>query len=255
MDLREAALASGDSRHPWETARLAVLCDLMERHLPGFGKAGDTLLDIGCGDAWLLEQLAKTWPDARCVGLDSALTPALAAAINARLPNMRVYADAAGLPADARYRAVLLLDVIEHVADDVGMLKNLAGGTAARDALFFITVPAFQGLFSSHDRFLGHHRRYDLASFRKVLAAAGLAPSEDGYFFFSLLPVRVAQKIVETVLTPRQVSGVASGGKRGMLGDLADGALRLDYAIGRILAAAGIRLPGLSCYAICRRSR
>ncbi len=254
MDLREAAIAQGNARHVWETARLAVLRDLMARHLPGFGGAGDALLDIGCGDAWLLGELAAAFPAARFIGLDSALDKKTAQAINARLPNLQVHADAASLPAGLCYKAVLLLDVIEHVKDDAAMLASLATGEATRDARFFITVPAFQALFSAHDRFLGHERRYDLSLLRARLDAAGLAPEADGYFFFSLLPVRMAQKAAEFLVAPRAPSGVAGGRSRGMVDDMVEKVLRLDYALGRTLRGMGITLPGLSCYAICRRA-
>ena len=54
---------------------------------------------------------------------------------------------------------ILLMDVLEHVDDDVGLLRS-ALVAAAEHAYVLISVPAFQRLFSAHDRFLEHKRLY-----------------------------------------------------------------------------------------------
>jgi len=50
-----------------------------------------------------------------------------------------------------------------------------------------ITVPAFQKLFSRHDEFLGHYRRYNLQGISSTAEKAGLEILERSYFFSSLL--------------------------------------------------------------------
>ncbi len=56
-----------------------------------------------------------------------------------------------------------MMDVIEHVEDDVGLVRGyvdkVAGGTR-----FIVTVPALMWLWSGHDVFLEHYRRYTLTS-------------------------------------------------------------------------------------------
>ncbi len=82
---------------------------------------------------------------------------------------------------------VLFLDVLEHVADDARFVeeyaKKLKSGTYVA-----VTVPAFQFLFSGHDRFLEHYRRYTIASLEKCLSAAGLKVLKSRYYFLSLFP-------------------------------------------------------------------
>ena len=53
----------------------------------------------------------------------------------------------------------LFTDVLEHVPDDVEMLKKYVGD-AAPNSKFVITVPAFTTLWSGHDLYLKHYRRY-----------------------------------------------------------------------------------------------
>jgi hypothetical protein len=118
-----------------------------------------------------------------------------------------------------------------------------------------VTVPAFQGLFSEHDRFLRHCRRYNLPGLRKTLEAAGLTVVEDGYLFASLLPARLLGNVAEPrgfgTPAPRGI-GAWRGGA--LLTRALTTALRLDNAI--LLAARrfGITLPGLSAWAVCKAS-
>jgi hypothetical protein len=50
---------------------------------------------------------------------------------------------------------VLLMDVIEHVEDDVGLVREYANKVAP-GTRFITTVPAFMWLWSGHDVFLEH---------------------------------------------------------------------------------------------------
>jgi hypothetical protein len=72
------------------------------------------------------------------------------------------------LPSDARFDAILYVDVLEHVRDDVAELAAAAGMLRAEGALI-VLAPAHGWLYSPFDRAIGHHRRYT----RRSLAAAG----------------------------------------------------------------------------------
>lgn len=71
-----------------------------------------------------------------------------------------------------KFDYVLMMDVLEHIEDDAGFLKDIRKYQKAGTVLF-ITVPAFQFLFSLHDKELHHYRRYDYAGLRSVLEQAG----------------------------------------------------------------------------------
>jgi hypothetical protein len=91
------------------------------------------------------------------------------------------------LPAElrGRVRGALLCDVIEHLPKPVAFLRNVRAALPALRGLL-VTVPARQELWSEWDRHYGHFRRYDLASLRATLAAAGFKPLFAGYFFHGL---------------------------------------------------------------------
>jgi 2-polyprenyl-3-methyl-5-hydroxy-6-metoxy-1,4-benzoquinol methylase len=79
------------------------------------------------------------------------------------------------LPTDRTgdHSAVVMLNVLEHIADDVAALRSAAGLIRPGGAVA-VYVPAFNGAMSRFDRLIGHHRRYTRRSLSAALAAAGL---------------------------------------------------------------------------------
>ncbi len=92
-------------------------------------------------------------------------------------------------------RLVLFMDVLEHVEDDIALLKRYVDGMPPGGQVL-ISVPAFNFLFSGHDVFLGHFRRYTMASLNAAVRAAGLRPVRCSYFFAALFPLIVAIRLV-----------------------------------------------------------
>src|SRR5690606_15924149 len=67
--------------------------------------------------------------------------------------------------AGERFDVVISLNVLEHVQDDRRAARDLASLLAGGGWLLTY-VPACGLAYGSMDEALGHHRRYDLASFR-----------------------------------------------------------------------------------------
>jgi hypothetical protein len=259
MDLVEASARQFDTphRHPWEVARLAIVRRLIEEH--GGLKSGDVVLDVGCGDSYVAEQLALAYPGVRFLAVDTAFTDDLIARWRARMPvaTVSLFASLDDVPPPDRPAAlVLLMDVIEHVPDDVAMLREVgARPYVTTDTRFLITVPAYQRLFCSHDRVLGHYRRYTAGLLRARAAAAGLRVRASGYLFASLLPVRVLQVLRERM---RKTAPTATGLTTWQGGEGAGRTLAIvleaDARVALLLRRFGITLPGLSAFAICSKS-
>jgi len=91
---------------------------------------------------------------------------------------------------------VLLMDVLEHVDDDVGLIRESMKG-ASPGAFAVISVPAFPSLFSAHDRFLEHKRRYRMHALETVVRAAGLKVVSSRYFFAMILPLVATLRLLE----------------------------------------------------------
>ena len=153
--------------HPWWIARaklaVALLKDL------GIG-AGTEVIDVGCGWGTNLVALEKSGYGA--VGLDVSLRVLeMIDRPDRRLVEADLNQD---LPANApKYRAALLLDVIEHLDDDRSVLSRVAqllqpGGTV------IVSVPALPELFSEFDEIQGHRRRYVPETLRAAFDGTGL---------------------------------------------------------------------------------
>jgi hypothetical protein len=93
---------------------------------------------------------------------------------------------------------VLMIDVLEHVEDDLALLDEYVR-LSPPDTLFLIAVPAFQFLWSGHDEFLGHYRRYTRASTIRTMQSAGLQVLRCRYFFGLLFPVAAFSRILDRV--------------------------------------------------------
>ncbi len=91
---------------------------------------------------------------------------------------------------------LLMMDVLEHVDDDVGLLRSYAARMPG-DGRVLITVPAFACLWSGHDVFLEHRRRYTREHLEATVRAAGLQVVRSRYFFGLLLPAVAAMRLAD----------------------------------------------------------
>jgi len=83
--------------------------------------------------------------------------------------------------------AIGIFDVLEHMPDDEHFLRNIKE-ILVRNGRLYITVPAYNFLWSTEDVFAGHFRRYTLARVSALLKKAGF-DSEYATYFFSPLAV------------------------------------------------------------------
>ena len=85
--------------------------------------------------------------------------------------------------------AVSAFDVIEHVADDKKFIQEIYA-YLKNEGKFYLTVPAYNWLWSSTDDGGGHYRRYTCSRLEKLLKAAGFK-IEFSTYIFSLLPAPI----------------------------------------------------------------
>jgi hypothetical protein len=86
------------------------------------------------------------------------------------------------------------MDVLEHVDDDVQLLKEYAG-KVPRGSRFLISVPDFQFLWYGHDNFLDHKRRYTLSQLKDVVSTAGLRIESGSYYFGMVFPIATTLRL------------------------------------------------------------
>jgi len=82
---------------------------------------------------------------------------------------------------EGSFDTVICLNVLEHVEDSIGSLRNLYKALQAQGRLV-LYVPQDQRLFSSLDEALEHHRRYDRKTLEAHLLEAGFSIEHIGDF-------------------------------------------------------------------------
>lgn len=95
--------------------------------------------------------------------------------------------DIAGSIEQEKVEAVGVFDVVEHIENDLSFLREIHS-CLAHDGKLYITVPAYNFLWSKEDIDAGHFRRYTLNSLCNVVEEAGFSVLYKTYLF-SFLPL------------------------------------------------------------------
>ncbi len=185
--------------HFWFVGRRAIFFPLIAGQFPGRGAL--RVLDVGCGAGGMLDELSRL---GEVHGIDPS--PELVELCHRRgYPNVRL-GSAHQLPVESGTVDLLtMFDTIEHIADDVGALRE-ARRALAGDGRLFISTPAYQFLYANNDRVAHHERRYTVRGLGGKLRAAGLEPVRLTYFntllFPAILPAVLAKKLQERYVPP-----------------------------------------------------
>jgi SAM-dependent methyltransferase len=166
-------------RHWWWRVRHEVVMRELSRITPAAPsqESKPRILDIGCAGGVAFDdfsrfgQLTGIEPDSQLVNSS---------------PRWRDCIEQRFFTADYRpseqFDVITMLDVLEHIEDDVGTVAHLfsllkPGGHA------ILTVPALSWLTSVHDEVNLHFRRYHRKPFRSLLTNAGFQIRQLRYLF------------------------------------------------------------------------
>ncbi len=187
-------------QHWWWRSREETVLSLLRELNPG--RCDQRLLDIGCGDGLMFDELAN-FGTVEGVEIDASI-----------VSPKNLWRDAIHVaPFDQTfqpgktYDTILMLDVLEHLPDPDAALRHAMRLLAPRGRLI-ITVPAFRCLWTTHDDLNHHFTRYTRRSFRQL--AHGVARiQQDRYLFHWLflakLLVRAKEALFKTTPRPPRV--------------------------------------------------
>ena len=176
----------------WHVAKRRLVVELLRRYAPPPGR----LLEGGVGSARNLQEFQSMGYDV--LGMD-AMPEAVEHGHRRGIDQILLRDLAADWQLEPRsLRAVVLLDVLEHIADPVAVLRN-ARESLSDDGAVIFTVPAYQWLMGKWDERLGHYRRYSRRMLREQAAQADLKVVRLSHWNAFTLPPAIAVRTLDRV--------------------------------------------------------
>ncbi len=159
-----------EQKHWWFLSRRHIVATLLRELVPP--QNFPPVVDVGCGTggvtAFLSTEYACTGIDPSTEGIAFAkqrFTQRVPFGAASRFINGNAPADV--LPQMQEAKAVLLLEVLEHVEQDKAFVHDLLAAMQP-GACFIVMAPADPKLWSPHDAGFGHYRRYTEQTFRAL---------------------------------------------------------------------------------------
>lgn len=180
-----------ESDYWWFVARNKIVKKFAEKF--SSLQKGDYVLDVGCGTGGFAELFAK---DFNVLCLDTSPI-ALEYCRKRGLRNLFHTTIEEFPKGKFKIKTIFMLDVIEHIENDINVLKSAydlleAGGT------LMITVPAYRWLWSRHDEIHMHKRRYTRNQIYELLKLAGFQVKFLSYFnFFLFFPAVIKRVLIK----------------------------------------------------------
>lgn len=238
-------MSAAQTSHWWFAARREILREQLSRLHLG---PNPSILEIGSGTGANLDLLTEF---GKVTGFEMSadalrMSSQCESVRNGRARLVRGRCPEEMHKLDELYDAVCLLDVLEHVDDDIGGLKSIAS-VLRPGGRVLITVPAYPWLWSNHDEQLHHRRRYTTRTLTSACEIAGLKVAEVSHFNTFLFPLALAQR------TLSKLTGSSSVGTRTPSPNL-NSALRVIFASEKWLLGKVAFPFGLSLFAVATRA-
>lgn len=160
----------------YDRANRPYLAWQLEQFAPWLGRR---ILEVGCGVGGMTELLGPR-ELLYCIDVEPEILAHAERRFADRSECRFALLDVGNIPDERlaelrslRFDSIVCSNVLEHVRDDAGTLRRLAGILVPGGALALL-VPAHPALYGAYDRLDGHFRRYARAPLRQALEAAGL---------------------------------------------------------------------------------
>lgn len=167
----------------WFIGRRRLIRDFLLRDPAWRASESPRILELGCGTGGMVEVLQ---PHGMVVGAD--LSPVALALCHGRGLKRVFFGDGRQLPfRDASFTAISSMDVIEHIDEDLAVLRECYRACAP-GGVMLITVPALRWLWTSRDVRLEHKRRYHRGELLALAQEAGFVVEKCSYYTLCMFP-------------------------------------------------------------------
>ena len=218
------------NRHPWELSRK----DALIKEIKKYHKKGN-ILDIGCGDSYFDLELLKTDININeLYGIDIHLKK------DTNKNNYYVINSYDKLK-KKKFDTIIMFDVLEHVENDIEFLDKIVSKYLNNNGKVIMTVPAFQFLYSKHDEYLKHYRRYNIKMIKELCKKTNYKIVNYHYFYFSLFIFRLLFRNTGNEVNTWKYT------EKSFITRIIRSILNIDYAICKLMKKASI---GLSLFVV-----
>ncbi len=190
MNVQEyTRMAERETNYWWHIGRLKIIETNIQKYVKG--KKDLKILNVGCGTGGTIDMLER-------LGIVDNVDASEEAINYMRKRGYKRLTKVEGilLPIeDKTYDMVVAFDVLEHIEDDVAALKEWRR-VLKDDGMVFLTVPAYQWLWTGHDESLHHFRRYTTKMIKDKAHAAGLGKRRLSYAIVFSLPLVVGFRMI-----------------------------------------------------------
>lgn len=181
-------LARLEEANFWFQSRNQLILWAIQKYAPNF----KSVLEIGCGTAYVLSGVSKRFPCATLSGSEIFLAGLGFA--SARLPSVKfMQMDARVIPFDSEFDVIGAFDVVEHIKEDEQVLSQIHASLKP-EGLLLLTVPQHAWLWSASDDYACHERRYSAVDLHNKVSAAGFQLLRSTSFVAALLPAMMVSR-------------------------------------------------------------
>ncbi|HHP7244708.1 MAG TPA: class I SAM-dependent methyltransferase [Elainellaceae cyanobacterium] len=148
---------------------------------------GDRILEVGCGNGNFTELLAHACSHLVAIDHNEHYVQTAIARLPPTSDVHVLTADVTQLRWHQPFDTIIMLDVLEHIADDVDLLHQL-NQCLIHNGKLILKVPALNALYTPMDSAVGHHRRYSKSRLIQILQGASFPDLETWYFNVAGIP-------------------------------------------------------------------
>ncbi len=166
---------------------------------------GDKILEIGCGSGSLIKSLSRDGRE--IIGLDISeeyleLAKKKCEGLNVTL----IKEDILEFDTEEKFDSIVMLGVIEHIEDDVALLKKINKWLVPGGELYILTS-AYPRLYSKYDENIGHYRRYSKKGLSNTLKEGGFSTKKVKYWDALGIPaIALTKSLNKIVISPNTLN-------------------------------------------------
>lgn len=230
-----------EERNFWFLARNDLIVWMLKHYFPGFR----SLLEVGCGNGFVLKAVEQSFPDAVLQGSDLYLAGLSRASSRLRSATL-IQMDATRMPFREEFDVVGAFDTLEHITEDRVALSQMHAALR-RGGGILLSVPQHPWLWSAVDEYSCHVRRYTRTDLRRKLEHAGFFVERLTSFVASLVPLMFLRRRFAKTVDLDPTAELRIGGVPNRL-------LGLALAAERRAIQLGVNWPfGGSLFAVARK--